>query len=245
MITQYFQREILKSLASDYFDQSDFQLTTETISSTSVSVFITNRYDSRFYFNIEVSNSKIGIEFNPGRILTKEMKIVKTVEDVQNELEDWLSNIENEMENTLTNRKLQEQGRKIEEIEGMLQGMLDCTEDSEFNPEELEELKKRMDELQNKLEEKIKEDIEKESEQKRIIQQLKKDFKSLKAQSNTLTKRNWILSLCVKMYLWGQKNPTLAKLAGTLGYSIIPESLVENIPEEYTNLLLPNVEKKE
>lgn len=239
MITSSFRNNIFEMLKSKHTSREDYKI--ETADSIGKEVIITYRYMDNFKYEVNLRSSEMRATFTPGDILKTENGLFKNKHDLLNSINDWVGYIDNEFDRMPEFRAINEQDQKIKEIEEMLSGF----EDEPFKSSEIEELNRRLDSLQEDLESKVNEDIERDKERDKIIKELRGEINTLKMQSYTLSKKNWLLSFSTKMYVFTQKHPKIAKLAGVAILLSIPEGIKENIPEEFSKLLLPEYQKPE
>jgi hypothetical protein len=61
----------------------------------------------------------------------------------------------------------------------------------------------------------------------------------LKTQIGALTKKNWLLSLSTKVYLWGKRNPVTVRRLGGFTRELLPQEVKDAVPEEALDQLLP------
>ncbi|AJD91547.1 hypothetical protein JMA_22300 [Jeotgalibacillus malaysiensis] len=234
---------ILRSyLNSKYTSADDFSID-PVQEYEEVIIKITYRYDSSIYMHVVVdkTGTPYSASFAPGNLLSIEEVTLQTNKLISY-VSQWTSNIDAELKSNPIVQKIEQQDKIIDEIFDLFKGY---DKDETFNPEEVEDVKGRLDALEARMESYIKENYARESEQQNIINELKRDIEKLKIQSNNFTKKNWIISYITKFYTLIEKHPKLSALAASLIYGGLPEEVKQLIPDAATQLLLPSSVSKE
>ncbi|PWU68305.1 hypothetical protein [Gracilibacillus dipsosauri] len=234
MISNHFRQIIIQQFNDDYTREEDFVINTDKTSKTIKILYKFIRgYKLELSFD-SIAQELMSISFSPGSILEQqEYSQIKTLNEVRKIIREWVRNINSEIVSSPIVRQINEQQSKVKEIEGMFNDF----EDSNFNSDEIDKLKNKLDELEESLKNKINEDKDKEQENRFIIRELEKEIKTLKTQVGTLTKKNWLLSFSTKMFLFSQKHPKLTNFLGVSAYNFLPEDIKNEIPDEFKKLL--------
>lgn len=203
MFNKSFLSDIRKSLTIyRNFHEEDFIIEEQTPEDEEfVTLFISYRYDSEFFFKADVLNEGgfvVSAHYSPGIIMNTEDNDFKKVSDFKDSIASWTERVNKELMDRPLNRKIEEKLKEIDEITARFADL----PNEYFTRIEADEMKEKLDALEKDLLQRLAqlnlENEEFETKQSSLhceIEELKKTVELLK-------KPGWAGSLMVKVSSW-------------------------------------------
>lgn len=248
MLSPIFLTSIKNRLVkSSFFSSEDFIFniseTPDDDFDVDADVFLTIRYSYNpdYYFKLGVfeSGEKFNVQYSPGGILTKEMFFEIKRSNVTYKIENWLKNIVDSIKNEPITRKVMKNEQEINEIHAKIHSVFVDNAEEFFSESEGQDLKQRLEALEKAFSEELEEDIDDRQKLDDEIEKLHTEIDVLKTQIGALTKKNWLLSLSSRVYLWGKRNPVTVRRLGGFTRELLPQEVKDTVPQEALDQLLP------
>lgn len=240
MLSNSFLLTIKEKLSQKIFTSDDFKLHTNSTSS-GISLNIMYLYNSTYKFTlfIDQTGSNFSVNLSPGTIIANESFSDLSHSQVMFKIDTWLNNISNSLEIDPVVRKVLNNEKAIQEIRDSFNDLFTDSAEEFFSDSEGQDIKQRLDKLEKMFSEKLEEDVSDKELLKQEVSNLKNEINALKVQVGAFSKKNWLLSLSTKFYLWGQRNPTTVRRLGGFTRELLPQEVKELVTDEALDQLLP------
>lgn len=198
-------------LATNYFEPNEFVINTSK-SNDKYILQIQYRFEPSYKFVVWIPNQKskdtggyttdfqISAQTSPGEISEAEHVSYVGKRELFVGIQEWLIRVKDELLATPSHRQASEQKEQLEDI---LTNLPDF-DNEYFSQEEVERLKKNLEELEIRLAENIKNTVTDQKEQKKRIEKLENDINILKAKLSSHKKRAWAGSVSTRLIQWAQ-----------------------------------------
>jgi len=196
-----FRTEIRESLGKGRFHGEEF-LIEQKEHQSSVTLSISYRFDSEFFFRAEIPNIMgqrnevitISILTCPGIMSQKENSMVKESYELLTAINEWTKRVYEELNARPIYRDLAENQEEIEELINRVNEL----PDEYFTKEEAQEMKHKLDDLEQSFLLKLHEIISDQNDLKKRERELHSEIESLKMTIDLLKKPGWAGTMLIR-----------------------------------------------
>ncbi len=211
-------------------------------------LLIKYNYDDAFFFDVEIPNEtssipsentfsrpqddyKFRAKISPGKISTIENLDFYSEYIFHQKISFWLDCLWEELLEIPVQRQFKEQEKIIEEIKEKLKDV----PDEFFSYEDGNELKIKIDKLEAKFNQKFEAEIKDKEKLQKKINDLHKEFETLKSTIFSVKKKSWFTSFATKTFVWFTKEENRKFLKDAKDY------IQPLLPDNIKNLLPPSL----
>lgn len=199
-------------LATNYFEANEF-IINSTRNNDKYVLQIQYQFDSAYKFIAWIPNQKskdkdsyspdyqISATVSPGEIGETEHFYYVGRSKLFDGIKEWLIRVRDELIAVPAHRQVVEQKEQLEDI---LTQFPNLDSDNYFSQEEVEELKKRLEEMEAKIAENIRNTVTDQKEQKERLEKLENEIKALKVKLTSHKKRAWAGAIGARLIQWAQ-----------------------------------------
>jgi len=154
----------------------------------------------------------------PGNLTETETFIIYGTHSISRHVEKWVVNLWEDISSDPVIKGLNKQHQELEkylqdfDFENVKNG------NEFYTRTEAEEIKSKLNEIQNTFEQELKASIKDKELLKAELNELKKEFETIKQTIPNLTKKNWVKSTLTKLYVWGSKKKNQNLIKATVKY---------------------------
>lgn len=245
MIREKFLKDISTTINNHKrFESYDFDITPYSQNKSGpTKLKITYKMSPKYQIEIVIPNTKTKVQgayvesdeyvFKcdkcPGKVAYQESINCNGEEDLHKNLKIWLDCIWDELVSNPILKSIKSQEEKVEE----LFKKFDLIDDEPFNSQEVEELRKKLDDLESMLKTEIESSKKNKEELENEIDNLHSDIETLKVTINSFTRKGWIKSFTTKIFKWTSNSENRKMLKD--GYTLIKEILPDNLVNVISN----------